>query len=154
MGDDETASLAELRAHASVAASMAMGMSREAATRAAGLSEEAYEALDRRVDAALDRAIAASTQSPDPVLVTYERELREAQARARAAQPEITVDQLLRALAALGSGDDPRKALESLGLDPAALVRAVTQHAPTLARDPALGARLAQLFAATRSKKP
>jgi len=139
--------LAELRAYATVLAAMTQGRPIEVATREAGLDEAGFEALDRRIDAAVSCAVAASGDSPHPLLIAYERELQEAQTRARPAVAETSIDELAQALAALGSGTDPRKALEAMGLDVAAVVRAVSQHAATLARDPALATRLAQLAA-------
>lgn len=147
MTDAPPVELAELRAYATVLAAMTHGKPIEEATREAGLDEAEYQALERRVDDALGRAVAASGDGPHPFLIGYERELQEAQARARPAVAETSIDELARALAALGSGTDPRKALEAMGLDVAAVVRAVSHHAPTLARDPALATRFAQLAA-------
>jgi hypothetical protein len=145
-----------LRVYARITAEIAAGTAPSHALAEAGLTAEELDALERAVEAEVSRALDAGGAGPPggpslPTwLVTYERVMREEQARALGPSPLRPAD-LARAVAALASGEkDPAVALAKVGLRLPDVVRAAVALGPSLAKDPAAAAAFARVVSGPR----
>ncbi|MFO0554131.1 MAG: hypothetical protein U0271_37465 [Polyangiaceae bacterium] len=142
--------LARLEAYAAVIADLNAGVSRERALEKQSLDDDAFSALEEEVEGALSRALDSAEDGIPPFVHQYETVMRRAQEAALGETP-LSLAEFAQGVGALSRSNDPRKALERLGLSPMDLVRALGKWGAALPKDAALAAE----FEAIRSgKKP
>lgn len=139
----------ELEKYAAVIAGMAVGTSRASLLLREGLSDDEFDALERRVESELSAAMDSAADGPPPFLVAYESALRKAQ---QAALPacRLSLEEFASAVGAIERSTDPRHTLEKLGLAPQDISAALAHYGPQLARD----SELAKRFVELRQGKP
>jgi hypothetical protein len=143
----------ELRAYARVSAEIAVSGDSARALSAVGLTSDEFEKLERAVEAEVSRALEEGGRTMPTWLVTYDRVMREEQARVLGPSPLGPAD-LARAVAALSSGEkDPTLALAKVGLRLGDVVRAAVALGPSLAKDPAAAAAFARGVSAPPKKQ-
>lgn len=123
---------------------MRLGASDRAAVLAeAGLTEEAYEALDERVQDALSRAIDESDEAGVPPLVArYDAALKKAY---EGLEPPLDLERFARATIVLRQGGDPTNALAKIGMTLQDYLRSSPIWAARLSKDEALARRFTDL---------
>lgn len=122
---------------------------REAVLREHGLSEEAFDALDARAQAALSAALddpSLDVEGPGvtlpPIVARYDAALRKA---SEGLEPPLTLERFAEATVLLRSATDPIKALAARGMGFPEYQRSSAIWAARLSKDDVLARRFAEL---------
>jgi len=145
---------AELDLYTAIVAEISEGREREDALAAHSLTDEAFDALEARVEAESSHAMASGGDAVPAFILRLDRAMTRARAAATKGKTPIPFDVFTRALGALTSGRDPTKELERLGLDGRDLSRAIAAYATQLAKDPTKAQALARALSKTAPNKP
>jgi hypothetical protein len=109
-----------------------------------GLTEDAYEALDERVQSALSRAIDESDEAGVPPLIArYDAALKKAH---EGLEPPLDLERFAEATLVMRRGGDPTKALAKIGIALHDYFRSSPIWAMRLSKDDALARRFAELM--------
>lgn len=144
-GEDPSAS-ADVETYARVIVRLATE-DRAAVLASHGLTEDGFEALDERVQAALSAALDEVSGKDDPtvppLVARYDAALREAN---RGVSPPLSLERFAEATVALRGASDPVKALAARGMTFADFQKSSAVWASRLSVDDALARRFAELL--------
>ena len=139
MSADRDPSHDDMRAYAALAAALAANdRPREAILRERGLDEAGWEALDRRCQSRLSRAMDEDHDGVPPLVAAYAEAFARERARRAGAQSVLSIERFADATREIQRSGDPTAALGRLGIALDDFLRANEHWTPRMMTDPDL----------------
>jgi hypothetical protein len=130
----------DLEAYARLRAQLAQdGVDRDALLAQHGLDEDSWDALDDRFQAELSRALDSDDDGVPDAVLRYTNAFCETQRDAPGRL--LSLEQFAQATRAVRGANDPRLALEKLGVTMTEFLKANQHWSPKLGHDPKLAAQ-------------
>jgi hypothetical protein len=141
---------AELERYAKISIAIARADDPDQVYAAHGLDEKSFEALEAKIEGALEEAMESNADQVPPFVDKYTKAMSKAQAEAEKDETPMSADAFANAIRMLGTSGDPLKAMERAGLSAQTLTRAARHFSSDAAR----GQELLVKLNPTEKKKP